>query len=215
MVSEKEVYLFAHHGPTIHFKRIAVEANTVRRNLWLSLILSSGALIVGVVSLVIVLGAEKIAVVRTADLVSEYRGMDDARAVYERRKQEWQREIDTLESDYRASVNALNKEWSQLGPAEQEKRRNLVHVQEQNLMQYAQSLDRKIREEEDRLMEGVLAQVNDAVREYAEKYGYDVIYGATPEGSILHGDAQVDITEDLLEALNGSSPNASKTAVQK
>ncbi len=186
----------------------------MHRNSWISLILSTGALIVGIIALVMVLSDEKIGVVRTADLVSKYRGMDDARAVYEKRKQEWQQEIDTLESDYRTSVSALNKEWSQLGKAEQEKRRNLVHVQEQNLMQYAQTLDAKIREEEDRLMEGVLTQVNDAVREYAEEHGYDVIYGATPEGSILHGDVHVDITEKLLEALN-SSPVSSKISAHK
>lgn len=164
--------------------------------------LSAVALSVGVVALIFAIDREKIAVVRTADLVSKYKGMEDARKAFEEQRQVWQREIDTLEADYRKSVSELNAEWKGLPDGEQEKRRELVTVQEQNLMRYSQTLEAKVREEEERLMQGVLTQVNDAIQRYAEQEGYDVIYGATLEGSILHGSDHLDVTDELIDVLN-------------
>ena len=168
----------------------------------LPLVLSSIALIVGIVSLIVAFDKEKIGVVRTADLVAKYAGMEDARMAFEEQQKAWQSEIDTLEADFRHTVNKLNEEWTNLSKSEQEKRRELAGAQEQNLVRYSQSLEVRIQEEENRLIEDVLSQVNDVVREYAEEKGFDVIYGATIEGSILHSNETLDITDELIEILN-------------
>ena len=172
------------------------------RSSQLPLVLSGVAVAAAIVAVVLSLSVEKIGVVRTADLVSKYKGMEDARQAFEEQQQGWQSEIDTLESDFRKSVTELNEEWGKLSKSEQEKRRELVGAQEQNLVRYSQTLEARIQEEEGRLIEGVLSQVNDAVREYAESEGYDVIYGATIEGSILHSEESLDITDELIEVLN-------------
>lgn len=170
----------------------------------LPIILSAAALTVGIIALIFAVDREKIAVVRTADLVSKYKGMEDARNAFEEQRHVWQSEIDTLEADYRKSVSELNAEWKDLPEGEQEKRRELVAAQEQNLMRYSQTLEAKVHEEEERLMQGVLNQVNDAVQKYAEQEGYDVIYGATLEGSILHGSDHLDVTDELINVLNSA-----------
>lgn len=181
-----------------------------------SIILSAVALAVGVVALMFSFGREKIGVVRTADLVAKYKGMEDARKAFEEQKKIWQSEIDTLEADFRKSVSDLNTEWKKLSKAEQEKRRELAATQEQNLMRYTQSLEARVYEEEGRLSEKVLSQVNEVVRRYAEENDFDVIYGATIEGSILHSTEALDITDELLEVLNNEydPTKAEDTAVR-
>ena len=166
------------------------------------IIISSLALITAIIALVMVLSKEKIGVVRTADLVAKYNGMEDARKSFEEQQGVWQTEIDTLEADYRKTVNRLNEEWKMLSASEKTKQSELASAQEENLIRYRHSLESKMQEEEHRVIEGVLHQVNDAIKQYAEDHGFDVIYGATPEGSILHSEDHLDVTDDLIERLN-------------
>ena len=150
----------------------------------------------------IALSDEKIAVVRTIDLVDKYKGMEAARAGFEERRKQWMAEHDTLQADYRNSVNALNAEWSKLPKGEQEKRSALIAKQEENIARFTQGIEMQVRAEEERLEAEILEQVNDAVKEYAEEHGYDVILGATGDGSILHSEEALDITDELIEVLN-------------
>lgn len=189
---------------TLFDRKTVIKQERKHRKIWLSLppVLSIAALVVAGAGFVLGLDHEKIGVVRTADLVAKYRGMEDARTLFEGRRQGWQGEIDTLEADYRKSVGELNAQWNQLTPVERTKREELIAAQGQNVARYGQSLEAKVRAEEEELMQGVLSQVNEAIREYAEANGYDAIYGATPDGSILYGSDALDITDELIEVLN-------------
>ncbi|MCE2504360.1 MAG: OmpH family outer membrane protein [Chlorobi bacterium] len=184
--------------------RIVQKSKPQNRRSQLPLLLSSAALVVAVIGVALSMGGEKIGIVRTADLVADYKGMEDARKIFEDQQKGWQNEIDTLEADFRQTVNVLNAEWSRLSKSERAKRQELVGAQEQNLVRYSQTLEARVQEEESRLIEGVLNQVNGAVREYAKEHGFDVIYGATTEGSILHAEEHLDITDGLLEELNAN-----------
>ncbi|MGE3800782.1 MAG: OmpH family outer membrane protein [Candidatus Kapaibacterium sp.] len=176
-----------------------------------SLIISGIAAVVAVIALIVSLNKEKIGVVRTSDLVAKYKGMEDAHKAFEDQQKEWQGEIDTLEADYRRTVNMLNEEWKVLSASEREKRSELAKAQEQNLMKYSRTLEARINDKENRLIEGVLVEVNEVVKKYAEDHGFDVIYGATVEGSILHSDTSLDITDELIEVLNDQYKQSERT----
>ena len=57
-------------------------------------------------------------------------------------------------------------------------------------------------EEEEKLLKGVLNQVNAFVEEYAAEEGFDLVLGTTLSGSILYGTTGIDITEQVLQAMN-------------
>ena len=146
----------------------------------------------------------RIAYVRSAELVSSYTGMKEARSLYQEKMNKWKSNIDTLQKDYQQAINKYNMEAASLSAREKQERETYLRKQEDNLRQYAGTLEQKAAEEDQKMTEGVLNQINSYVKEYGEKQGYDLILGITRDGNILYGKEAIDITEEALKGLNES-----------
>ena len=114
----------------------------------------------------------RIAYVRSAVLVSSYTGMKEARSLYQEKMSKWKSNIDTLSKDYQQAINKYNMEVTSLSANEKKERENYLHKQEDNLRQYAGTLEQKATEEDKKMTEGVLNQINSYVKDYGEKKGY-------------------------------------------
>jgi outer membrane protein len=152
----------------------------------------------------------KVAIVRTQDLVHGYFGMTEAKNEFESRTAEWKSNIDTLASDLQRTIdkaNALHRQGDRKGVMEL---KPIIDRQQGEFMNYKNAIESKIQAEEDRLLAGVIAQVNSFVDGYGKEHDYDVILGTTDQGNILFGDPSMDITEDVLHALNVDHSGAAK-----
>jgi outer membrane protein len=150
----------------------------------------------------------KIAYVRSADLVDKYMGMMEAKNIYKDKMAQWKSNVDTLQNDYQRSVSKYNLEVSGLSKVQRSEREELLKKQEYNIRQYMSALDQKAQEEDDRMTQGVLNQINSYVKEYGEGKGYDVILGLTLHGNVLYGKEAIDITDEVLKGLNDSFKNS-------
>lgn len=130
-----------------------------------------------------------LAYVRSEVLINEFAGMQEARQQYEQKQQQWQAHLDTLRADYARLEQAS-------GSADE-----LAFVA-RNIQQYTIRTEQLAREEDQQMTQAVLDQVNAFVEQYGEEQGYDLILGTTQSGNLLYGDAALDITEELLRALN-------------
>jgi outer membrane protein len=148
--------------------------------------------------------APKIAYVRSSVLVSSYSGMKEARAMYKEKMDKWKANIDTLQKDYQQALSRYNMEASDLGSAQKKERETYLRKQEENLRQYAGTLEQQAAEEDQKMTEGVLNQINTYIKEYGEKNGYDLILGITRDGNIMYGKEAMDITDDVLKGINAS-----------
>lgn len=146
----------------------------------------------------------KIGYVRSAVIVEKYKGMIEARNVYKEKMGQWQANIDTLERDYKRAYNKFNSELPSLSKSQKQEREESLHRQEMNIRQYISTLEEKAKEEDGRLTEGVINQINSLIEEYGEKHGYDVILGSTLQGNILYGKKSRDITDEVLAELNNA-----------
>lgn len=144
----------------------------------------------------------KIAYVRSSELVNGYLGMKEARNTYELKLQLWQANVDTLKLDYQRALNKYNNELTNLSIEEKKLRVSYLQKQESNLIQYSEIIKQKAKQEDEKMTQGVLNQVNSFVQEYAVQHGYDIVLGTTLSGSILYGIETIDITDELLKALN-------------
>lgn len=144
----------------------------------------------------------KVAYVRSQELVYGYFGMKEAMEEFKGGQQEWKSNLDTLNVDLQRSIAQARqlhvagntKELARLEP--------IIQKQQQDLLRYKDAMEKKSAEDEQRILNGVLGQVNAFVERYAEQKGYDVVLGTTDAGSLLYGEGGLDITEDLLAALN-------------
>lgn len=155
------------------------------------------------VAYVIVRGATpKIAFIRTNELIMNYAGMKDARALIEDKRSRLQQGLDTLESSYNSVVADYNGKYNSMSVSDRQEREKFIQAQQNNLYQYSQATKQKHEEEERKITEGVVNQINSYVKQYAEEHKHTIVFGTTSEGSIMYGEDAIDITKDVLEYLN-------------
>jgi len=140
--------------------------------------------------------------VDTNVLMQKYQGMKDARAEFEKKAKVWQTESDTLVKEWQNQLKAYEKERTGLTAKEKQLKEEKLRNKQQQINGYRQSTEKKAHEEEQKLTQTVINQVNDYVSEYGKKHGYKYIMGANGTGNILYADKKNDITEIILEGLN-------------
>ena len=120
-------------------------------------------------------------------LVEEYQGMKDAKVAFQQKQMTWQANIDSLQSQYQ---KALKKEPKK------------AQLFLQNVNKYRTQIQNLSQQEDQKMTQAVLGQINTFTELYGKKHGYDLILGTTSDGSILYGSDRLDITDQLLIALN-------------
>jgi outer membrane protein len=144
----------------------------------------------------------RIAYIRSNQLIYGYVGMKAAHDDFENKSKAWKSNQDTLESGLKRAVrNYLDAEKS-LSKAQKAKCQEGLAKQQQDLYDYSKAINTKAKEEDDKVTQGVLNQVNSFVEEYGKAHGYEVILGTTLSGNVLYGDKAIDITDEILAALN-------------
>jgi Skp family chaperone for outer membrane proteins len=146
--------------------------------------------------------APKIAYVKSADLIYSYDGMKEAQQKQQRKTEELNSGLDTLKMDFRKAVSQYNTEFSGLSKNERQGRENILAAQQENIRKYSQNIQQEIEDYDKQLTGGVLNQVNAFVETYAKEKGYDIVLGTTNSGNILYGKEYMDITPEVLEAIN-------------
>lgn len=144
----------------------------------------------------------KVAVVRNSYMLENYEGMKEAIGIYDNKKVMWKANLDTLNTDYQRAVSKFNLELPSLSEDEKNDRAHLLERQRSNLQNYQVSLEKAAREEDEKLTQGVLAQLDEFIKDYGEKQGYDIIIGSTDGANVLYMRDALDISEEVLKAAN-------------
>ena len=163
---------------------------------------------VGILYYIVLCQKPKIGFVRSSELVYSYKGMSEAHEQQENKTKEYQSNVDTLQMDLQKAINNYNLEFSKLSKEERAEKEKMLIIQKENFQNYSQNAREAIEKSNTTLTEGVLNQINTFVEKYAKDHGYTIIFGTTTSGNILYGEDQIDITEDVLKALNGQYSSA-------
>jgi outer membrane protein len=149
-----------------------------------------------------VMNIPKVRYVKSAELVYGFSGMKEAQLIQTKATEEIKANVDTLQLDFQKAVSQYNLDYPKLSKAEREQRETLLAMQQENLQKYAQGAQQKIKEKDEEITQGVLNQVNSFVEEYGKKQGYDIVLGTTASGNILFATEGMDITSEVLAAIN-------------
>jgi outer membrane protein len=185
----------------------------MKRQVILIVILSAILVIVLVGSIWYVKQAvPRIAYVRSYDLIEKYQGTLQARGVFEQQKSSMTTAVDSLKMNFeRARMDYLNRA-SQMTAGQRQNQEQLLGQQQNQVLQYSQAVEERLEEADTKMMQGILNQVNSFVEEYAKENGFDLVLGTTLSGSLLYGEAGLDVTDDLLAKLNDRFKGKAKTA---
>ena len=161
--------------------------------------LSAGAI---VLSLYTVNSQKRFAYVDNARILTEFEGIKEGKAEYEQKVLIWNANLDTLEQDFKRDVAQFRRQLPKLSASEKESYTKALNKKQQDFLSYKKATETQAREEDKRLTEQVLNQVDSFVHDYGETHPYDFIIGITDAGNLMYAKEGSDITDEVLAHLN-------------
>ncbi|MEM9337920.1 MAG: OmpH family outer membrane protein [Bacteroidota bacterium] len=149
---------------------------------------------------------KQIAYVDTSRLVANYQGMITAKKAYQKKAAAWSANLDTLKLEVAQLVQAFRNEEKSLGRKEKALRQALIQSKQDQLAQYQEAIQAKAQQEDARMTQEVIAEINTYIQRYAEQKGVDLILGTTPNGNIAYAKEALNVTDELLTFLNQPAP---------
>lgn len=110
--------------------------------------------------------------------------------------------IDSLMVDWQNELKTYEKERSSMGEKELGLMQELLSNKQQQINSYQQAIQKKIQDEDKKSTQTVINDINDYVKEYGEKHGYKIIFGASGSGNIMYANEGTDLTQKVLKGLN-------------
>lgn len=146
--------------------------------------------------------AEKVAYVDSNSLLSQYQGMIDARADFQKLSSQWQARIDTLAMDVQNELKRHEKEVAKMTKKEKGLSEQLIRSKQQQLVSYQKAIQDKASQQDAEMTQSVINDMNAYIQEYGKQKSYKIIFAATNVGNILYAHEGVNITEEVVEGLN-------------
>jgi outer membrane protein len=143
----------------------------------------------------------RIVYVDSAKLMNGYKGMVEARKEYEKKRNSWQANIDTLTKDVQDAIKKYSKDEALGTDKEKQLSRELIASKQKGLIDYQNVIRQNAAQEEERLNQSIFSTVNAFLLRYGKKHGYKMILVAA-NGTIAYADASMEITDQVVEALN-------------
>lgn len=170
------------------------------RNLFLPLIL----IVLAVAGTSFVCGSshDDLVYVDVNRLLEGYERTKVEREAFNKKTNSLKAEADSLIMGWQSELKAFEKERSAMTKKEQELKQQLLVNKQQQLNNYQQAIQKKIREDDQKMTQTVINDINDYVKQFGNENGYRLIFGAQGSGNIMFASEASDLTEKILEGLN-------------
>lgn len=145
---------------------------------------------------------DKIAYVDSGRILNEYKGSVEAKKSYQEKAKVWQQNIDTLTAEVKASIQKYEKSVATMSAKEQDLAKQLIQSKEKQLADYQRGIQDNARQEDGKLTQTVVNQINAFLLNYGKEHNYKLILIANQSGTIAYGREGLDITTPVIEALN-------------
>lgn len=135
-------------------------------------------------------------------LMEGYKRSKVEREKFNRKATALKANVDSLATDWQKELKKYEKERASMSKKELELQQELLASKQQQVNNYQQAIQRQIREEDQKMTQTVINDINDYVKEYGKKKGYRIIFGASGGGNIMYAADAADLTEEVLDGLN-------------
>jgi outer membrane protein len=135
-------------------------------------------------------------------LITGYDKTKVAKAEFEKKANVMKSNVDTLLANWQKEVKNYEKERASLSPTELKLKQELLGSKQQQINSYQEAIQSKIQEEDKKVTQTVINDINDYIKEYGKEHGYKIIFGASGGGNIMYADESTDLTEEVIKGLN-------------
>jgi len=160
------------------------------------------ALVASVASFFYAQSASELVYVDVNKLLDGYKRTKIVKAEFDEKAKTMKANVDSLITGWQNELKAYEKERSSMSKKELELKQELLSNKQQQINNYQQAVQKQLVEEDKKVTQTVINDINDFVKEYGKEKGYKVIFGATGNGTIMYGVESADLTEQVLKQLN-------------
>jgi outer membrane protein len=135
-------------------------------------------------------------------LIEGYKRTKIAKAEFDKKANVMKANVDSLVGKWQKELQAYEKERASLTPKELKLKQELLGNKQQQINSYQEAIKKQIQEEDKKVTQTVINDINDYIKEYGKKKGYKIIFGASGGGNIMYADESTDLTTEVLKGLN-------------
>ncbi|WP_426672074.1 OmpH family outer membrane protein [Mucilaginibacter sp. McL0603] len=149
---------------------------------------------------------DKIAYVDSAKIFNEYKGSEEAKKAYQSKSKVWQGNIDTLTNEVKGAIQKYEKSVATMSKKEQDLSKQIIQEKQRQLAEYQRGIQENAKQENDKLTQSIVTQINAYLTVYGKKHNYKMILIANQSGTIAYARDGLDITQDVIDGLNAEYP---------
>lgn len=144
----------------------------------------------------------KVGYVHNDKLLSGFDGFKEGKEELKAKMEVWQANLDTLTTNFNRDAQSYTGTREKLSAKERQLTEQILSRQEKDVRVYKNTVEQKALEEEQKINQSMLNQINAYLKEYGQENDYSYIFGVTDNGSILYGNTDEDLTEKVLDYIN-------------
>lgn len=110
--------------------------------------------------------------------------------------------VDSLMTDWQNELKIYEKERASMTKKELALKQELLQHKQQQINNYQQAVQKQIQEEDQKMTQTVVNDINDYVKAYGKEHDHLIIFGAQGSGNIMYAQESIDLTDKILEGLN-------------
>ncbi len=137
-------------------------------------------------------------------ILNEYNGVKEGKKLYAEKAEMMTANLDTLGKEIDQMIGKYQQEVSKLSTKEKELTEQIIKRRQSEYFNYKKVIEEKTQEEDKKITEAVLKQIDSFIAEYAKNKGYDYIFGSSDAGSLFFASEKEDLTDEILKGLNGT-----------
>ncbi len=164
---------------------------------------------VSIIALLIALGSffikpksAELVYVDVNEMLQGYKRTKIVKAKFEKKAATMKANVDSLLGDWQKELKVYEKERSKMTKKELELKQELLGNKQQQINNYQQAIQKQLAEEDQKSTQTVVNDINDFVKEYGKKKGYNIIFGAVGNGNIMYAKEGTNLTPKLVELIN-------------
>jgi len=135
-------------------------------------------------------------------LIEGYQRTKTVKAEFNKKATVMRANVDSLLNGWQSELKKYEKDRVSYSPKELQLQQELLATKQQQITNYQQAIEKQVMEEDKKVTQTVINDINDYIKEYGQNHGYKIIFGASGGGNIMYADESTDLTEDVLKGLN-------------
>jgi outer membrane protein len=135
-------------------------------------------------------------------LLDDYDRTKVERDTFNKKASAMKANVDSLMTGWQNELKVYEKERSGMSKKELELKQQLLQNKQQQIGNYQQAIQKQIQEEDQKMTQTVINDINDYIKEYGKTHGHRIIFGAQGSGNIMYAQEGADLTDKILEGLN-------------